>query len=236
MERNVVSEADAMVVHRNKAPSETETARMRHGGADVRGKAKPGPDIRFEPRNLASHSGPIVFRHLLPLLGVGERLRGCFRHLGTNPIYDHHAVMMLLVVHPIIGHRRLRDMDSHRDDGMVKRIPGPKRLPDVSAVSRSLVGADVRSVAKVRNEASRPVMERLARGIFRSDTRLRRVGVEHRAPCRRNGGGLQREKEGCAQPPSPFLPSPGPIRSLMAFIAPGTSTTPTGPKPSSATV
>ena len=116
MERNVVSEADAMVVHRNKAPSETETARMRHGGADVRGEAEPGPDIRFEPRNLTSHSGPIVFRHLLPLLGVGERLRGCFRHPRTIPFYGHHAVMMLPVVRPIIGHRQLRDMDPYRDD------------------------------------------------------------------------------------------------------------------------
>ena len=74
MELNVVSEADTMVVHRNKAPSETETARMRHGGADIRGKAKSGLDIRFEPQNLTSHSGLIVFLHLFSLLGVRERL------------------------------------------------------------------------------------------------------------------------------------------------------------------
>ena len=70
--------------------------------------------------------------------------------------------MMLLVVHPIIGHRQLRDMDSHRDDGMVRCIPGPKRLPNVSTVSRSLAGADAQSVAKVRNESSCLVAERLA--------------------------------------------------------------------------
>ena len=70
--------------------------------------------------------------------------------------------MMLSVVHLIIGHRRPRDMDSHREDGMVGRIPGPERLPDVSTVSRSLAGADGQSVAKVRNESRRPVMERSA--------------------------------------------------------------------------
>ena len=57
VEWNVVSEAGTMVVHRNKAPSETETTRMRHGRAAVRGKAKLGLDIRFEPQNLTSSSG-----------------------------------------------------------------------------------------------------------------------------------------------------------------------------------
>ena len=139
---------------------------MKHGGADVRGKAGLGLGIRFEPQNLTSYSGLIVFQHLFSLLGVRERLWGCFRHLRTNPIYGHHVIMMLLVVHLIIGHRQLRDMDSYRDDGMVKRILGLKRLPNVSTVSRSLAGADAQSVAKVRNESSRLVMERLAREDF----------------------------------------------------------------------
>ena len=68
--------------------------------------------------------------------------------LGANPIYDHHVVMMLLTVYPIIGHRRLRDMDSYRDDGMVKRIPGPERLPDISTVGRSLAAADEKVSSK----------------------------------------------------------------------------------------
>ena len=120
---------------------------MKHGRADVRGKARPGLGIRFEPQGPTSYSGPVVFQHLFPLLGVGERLRVCFRHLRTNPIYDHHVVMMLLTVHLIIGHRRLRDMDSYRDDGMVKRILGPERLPDVSTVSRSLAATDEKKVS-----------------------------------------------------------------------------------------
>ena len=44
-------------------------------------------------------------------------------------------IMMLLVVHLIIGHRRLRDVDSYRDDEMVKRVLGLKRLPDVSVAA-----------------------------------------------------------------------------------------------------
>ena len=139
---------------------------MKHGRADVRSKARLGLGIRFEPQSLTSYSGLVAFQHLFLTLGVRERLWGCFRHLGTNPIYGRHVVMMLPVVHLIIGHRRLRDMDTYRDDGMVKRILGLKRLPDVSTVSRSLATADEGSVAKVRNESRRLVMERLARERF----------------------------------------------------------------------
>ena len=38
-------------------------------------------------------------------------------------------IMMLLGVHLIVGHRRLRDVEYYRDDEMVKRVLGLKRLP-----------------------------------------------------------------------------------------------------------
>ena len=135
---------------------------MKHSRTDVRGKAKLGLDIRFESQSLTSYSGLIVFQHLFSLIGIKERLWRCFRHLKANPIYGHHMIMMLLVVHLIIGHRRLRDVDSYRDDEMVKRTLGLKRLPDVSTVSRSLASADGQSVVKVQSESRHLVMERLA--------------------------------------------------------------------------
>ena len=36
---------------------------------------------------------------LFSLIGIKERLWRCFRHLKDNPIYGHHMIMMLLVVH-----------------------------------------------------------------------------------------------------------------------------------------
>ena len=134
---------------------------MKHSRADVRGKARLGLDIRFESQSLTSYSGLIVFQHLFSLIGIKERLWRCFRHLKANPIDGHHVVMMLLVVHLIIGHRRLRDVEYYRDDEMVKRVLGLKRLPDVSTLSRSLASADEQSVAKVRSESRHLVMERL---------------------------------------------------------------------------
>ena len=133
---------------------------MKHSKAAVRGKARPALDIRFEPQNLTSYSGLILFQHFFCLIGIKERLWGCFRHLQGSPIYSHHVIMMLLVVHLIIGHRRLRDVDYYRDDEMVKRVLGLKRLPDVSTISRALRSADAISVEKVRSESRNHGLER----------------------------------------------------------------------------
>ena len=126
---------------------------MKHSKAAVRGEARPVLDIRFEPQHLTSHSGLILFQHFFSLIRIKERLWSCFRHLKVSPIYGHHVVMMLLVVHLILGHRRLRDVEYYRDDAMVKRVLGLKRLRDVSTLSRSLASADEFSVEKVRRES-----------------------------------------------------------------------------------
>ncbi len=135
---------------------------MKHSKANVRGKARCALDVRFEPQNLTSYSGLILFQHFFSAIGIKERLWGCFRHLKVSPIYSHHVIMLLLVVHLIIGHRRLRDVDYYRDDEMVKRVLGLKRLPDVSTISRSLGSADEVSVEKVRGESRNLVIERVA--------------------------------------------------------------------------
>ena len=66
-----------------------------------------GVDIQFEAQNLTSYSGLILCQHFLSLIRIKEPFWSCFRHLNVNPIYGHHVVMMLLIVHLIIRHRRL---------------------------------------------------------------------------------------------------------------------------------
>ena len=134
---------------------------MKLSKADVRGKAKPGMELRFERQNLTSYSGLILFQHFFSIIGIKKRLWRCFRHLKANPIYAHHVMLLLLVVHLIVGHRRLRDMDYYRDDEMVKRVLGLKRLPNVSTVSRSLASTDAQCVGNVRTESTTVVVERL---------------------------------------------------------------------------
>ena len=134
---------------------------MKHSKADVHGKATTALKLRFETQALTSYSGLILFQHFFAQMSLKERLRGCFRHLKVSPIYGHHVIMMLLVVHLVLGHRRLRDLEYYRDDEMVKRVLGLKRLPDVATVSRALASADERSVQKVREASTSMVLERL---------------------------------------------------------------------------
>jgi hypothetical protein len=151
-----------MNVVENVISIEQETTEVKHSKAEVRGKARRSLEVRFEAQNLTSYSGLILYQHFFSLVGIKARLWGCFRHLKGNPIYGHHVVMMLLVVHLIIGHRWLRDVDYYRDDEMVKRVLGLKRLPDVSTISRSLASMDEASVEKVRVESRNLVLERLS--------------------------------------------------------------------------
>ena len=144
--------------------------KMRCNFMQLTGKATLGMELRFETQDLTSYSGLILFQHFFSLIGINERLWRCFRHLKANPIYGHHVMVMLLVVHLIIGHRRLRDLDYYRDDEMVKRVLGLKRLPDVSTLSRSLSSADEHSVSKVRAESTTVVIERLVAEQFASVT------------------------------------------------------------------
>ena len=143
---------------------------MKLGRVDVRGNATLGMELRFETQDPTSYSGLILFQHFFSLIGIKERLWRCFRHLKANPIYGHHVMVMLLVVHLIIGHRRLRDLDYYRDDELVKRVLGLKRLPDVSTLSRSLGSADEHSVGKVRAESTTAVIEHLVAEQFASVT------------------------------------------------------------------
>lgn len=89
---------------------------MKLSKAAVRGTATLGVEVRFETQILKSYSGLILFQHFFSLIGIKERLWRCFRHLEGNPIYGHQVVVMLLVVHLIIGHPRLRDLDYYRGE------------------------------------------------------------------------------------------------------------------------
>jgi hypothetical protein len=69
--------------------------------------------------------------------------------------------LLTLIVHLLLGYRKLRDLDYYRDDPMVKRILGLNRLPDVSTVSRALASADQTSIEKIRAVCRELVLERL---------------------------------------------------------------------------
>lgn len=127
----------------------------------VRGKVSVIPTVRFEEQSLTSFAGLVVFQQLFAKLGLKQRLWRCFRHLAANTAYGPHVIMLLLVVHLLLGYRELRDSRYYRDDEMVKRLLGLKRLPEVATMSRALARADERAVDNVRAEARELVLGRL---------------------------------------------------------------------------
>ncbi len=119
------------------------------------------PEIRFEDQKLTSFAGLVVYQALFTRIGLKQQLSGCFRHLKVSPIFGHHVVVLLLIVHLLLGYRRLQDMRYYADDPMVHRLLGLKRLPDVATVSRSLAGLDAASVANLRCLNRQRVLEQL---------------------------------------------------------------------------
>jgi hypothetical protein len=112
---------------------------------------------------LTSYSGLILVQALCGQLRLKERLRTCFTHLEGHPIFGHHVIVLLLVVHLLLGYRELRDSRYYRDDPLVHRLLGLTRLPDVATISRTLATADARSIAKLRALSRQLVLDRLQR-------------------------------------------------------------------------
>ncbi len=119
------------------------------------------PEIRFEDQKLTSFAGLVVIQSLFARLRLKERLRTCFDHFNTSPIFGYHVIVMVLVVHLILGYRRLRDMEYYRDDPMVKRLLGLNHLPDVATVSRALAKVDRDGLDKIRHLCRAMVIERI---------------------------------------------------------------------------
>jgi len=121
------------------------------------------PVIRFEDQQLTSFSGLLLFQQLFKRINLKARLQECFAHLKISPIFGRHLVVMLLIVHLLIGFRRLREVDYYRDDPIVLRLMGLRRLPDVATISRALSQMESDGVENVRKLLRSMVIEGLQR-------------------------------------------------------------------------
>jgi len=131
--------------------------------AQIQAKFHKIPTIRFEDQQLTSFSGLLIFQLLFKQIDLKNRLKKCFAHLKKSPIFGRHLIVMLIIVHQIIGFRRLRELDYYRDDPIVLRLMGLRRLPDVSTISRSLSQMEYDGVENVRRLSRSLVIEGLQR-------------------------------------------------------------------------
>ena len=134
---------------------------MKYSKSEIMSRAYKIPVLKFEDQNLTSFAGLIIFQPLMLVLEIKNRLFHCFRHLNTSRIFGYHIITMLLLVHLLLGYRRLRDLSYYQDDPMVKRILGLNQLPDPSTVSRALASIDGMSIERVRELCRKLVIERL---------------------------------------------------------------------------
>ena len=95
---------------------------MKSSKSQIHAKFHRIPIIRFEDQQLTSFSGLLIFQLLFKRLNLKQRLKSCFSHMKVSPIFGHHLVTMLLILHLLLGFRRLREADYYRDDPLVLRI------------------------------------------------------------------------------------------------------------------
>ena len=78
---------------------------MKFSRSEIHRKTHRIPSLRFEDQQLTSFSGMILFQGLFARLGLLDRLRQCFRHLGASPLFGYAKCVLLLVVHLVLGYR-----------------------------------------------------------------------------------------------------------------------------------
>jgi hypothetical protein len=150
-------------VNANPATQPKETVYMKFSKAAIHRKTHRIPEIKFEGQRLTSFAGLVVYQSLFSRIGLKQQLSGCFRHLTVSPIFGHGVILLLLIVHLLLGYRRLQDMRYYQDDPMVRRLLGLERLPDVATVSRTLATLDDRSVTHLRRLSRQRVLDQLSR-------------------------------------------------------------------------
>lgn len=115
----------------------------------------------FEEQQLTSFAGIVIFQSLFSKLNLKSRLLSCFKHLKVSPIYGHGLMMMFLVVHLLLGFRRLRDLEYYNDDPMVKRMLGLNIIPNVATVTRTLASYDETGIQNIRLLSREIVLDRI---------------------------------------------------------------------------
>jgi hypothetical protein len=108
------------------------------------------PELHFEDQRLSSFSGVILLQALFAKLDLRNKLKRCFQHIHSSAVVGFPVVTLMLIVHLMLGYRRLREMERYKEDPLVLRALGLRRLPDVATVSRRLSQVDKESIREVR--------------------------------------------------------------------------------------
>jgi len=130
------------------------------------------PRVSFEDHRLTSFSGLVLFMALFQQLGLRVRLRRCFANVDRKRVFGLSRVVLQLVIHVVLGFRRLRDRDYYANDPLIARALGVRKIPDVSTMTRTLAQASPAEVSRLGELVRELTLERL------ETERLARVTVD----------------------------------------------------------
>jgi len=82
---------------------------VKYSQNEIHSRVRKIPEIKFEDQRLTSFAGLVIFQSLFYSLHLKERVWRYFAHLKVSPIFGHHVVVLLLIVHLLIGCRTLPD-------------------------------------------------------------------------------------------------------------------------------
>jgi hypothetical protein len=134
---------------------------MKCSRSEVRRKAHALPALKFESQTLTSFAGLVVFQKFFMAIDLKSRISTCFRQLNGGKVFDRATIFLQLIVHLLLGFRELQEVRYYRDDPLVKRLLGLKRLPDVATISRMLRETNATSVEGLRRLLREMVLTRL---------------------------------------------------------------------------
>lgn len=134
---------------------------MKFSRSEVQSKAHSLPQLKFESQTLTSFSGLIIFQSFFRTINLKAHLVRCFDHLQNGKVFQRAIIFLQLIVHLLLGYRELQHCRYYRDDPLVKRLLGLRRLPDVATLSRMLKEVDAKSVAALRSLLRDMVLDRL---------------------------------------------------------------------------
>jgi hypothetical protein len=141
----------------------------------ARARTRSLPAVKFEEgQKVTSFGGLVIFQQLFEQIGLRANLGARCRHLDEkhSHYYKFGTVLHCLVIHLLLGYRKLRDADLYRNDPMVLTAAGLSRLPSVPTVARMLGELDAEALAGLRDYNREQVIWRLI------DERLARVTLD----------------------------------------------------------
>ncbi len=134
---------------------------MKCSKSETHRKTHSVPELRFEDQELTSFSGLVIVQPLLVKMELKKKLRACFRYQSCSSIYGLHSITLLLMLHILLGYRKLSDISCYQKDPIVRHISGLRHLPNASTISRHLNLVEDNSVRNLRHLATQEVSNRL---------------------------------------------------------------------------